>query len=83
MSLVEKERKKKLKFLEELGLHIRKLRMERNITSSELAKRIFMEKQNFYRIEKGKTSTTLYTIKRICSSLDMTLDEFFEEFKYK
>jgi transcriptional regulator with XRE-family HTH domain len=83
MPLDEREKRKKIKFLEELGDRIRQVRREKKMTASDLAKRVDMEKQNFFRIEKGQTSVTVYNLKRICSELNISMDDFFKDFKHK
>ena len=63
-----------------VGLKIRQLREERNITQLQLADKCDMEKNNIGRIENGKRSIKLFTLQRICKALDISMSEFLKEF---
>ncbi len=62
-----------------VGLKIKELRMERNITQLQLADKCDMEKNNIGRIENGRRSIKLYTLARICKALDISLSNFLKE----
>ncbi len=59
------------------GLRIRQLRMEKGLSQQNLADRAEIEISQVYRIEKGKTNTTLSTIGALASALDISIAEIF------
>ena len=65
-----------------LGIRIRKLREERNITQQNLAEMCNVEKSNMARIEAGRTNPTLFSMYKICSALKISLAELVD-FDYK
>lgn len=71
------------KTLQELGLLIKKLRIERGFTAVEFGYRCEMDKTNVNRIEKGNTNPTFLTLVRICIALEIDLKDLFEDFKIK
>lgn len=62
-------------FLKKIGARITELRMKKGITQVELGLRCDIEKPNMNRIEKGKTNPTILTLKKICSELEVNLEE--------
>ena len=81
MTLKEKEKREKQLWLKAFGLHIRKMRLKKNVSGAELARKLFMDKPNITRLEKGRVNPSLYLIKQICDALDLSLDEFFKQMK--
>lgn len=69
------------KTLKELGLLIKKLRIEKGLTAVEFGYRCEMDKTNVNRIEKGNTNPTFLTLIRICKALEIDLKDLFEDFK--
>lgn len=65
-------------FEKELGIKIRILRKEKNMTMEDLGQMIDMEETNVGRIERGETSVTLNSLRRICKALDTKLAVLFE-----
>ena len=63
------------------GLRIRQLRMEKGLSQQNLADRAEIEISQVYRIEKGKTNTTLSTIGALASALDISIAELFSNLK--
>ena len=61
--------------LEKVGNRIKEIRESKNITQQELAARCDYEKSNMSRIESGNTNPTLLTLYKICTSLDISLEE--------
>lgn len=61
--------------LEKVGNRIKEIRESKNITQQELAARCDFEKSNMSRIESGNTNPTLLTLYKICTSLDISLEE--------
>jgi len=65
-------------FQEKLGKQIAKLRMQKKITQVDFAYRLDMEKQNFNRIEKGRTNPTSWTLQQIATLLDVPIQKLFD-----
>jgi DNA-binding XRE family transcriptional regulator len=61
-----------------LGTQIAKLRKEKKISQVNFAYMLDMEKQNFNRIEKGKTNPTIWTLFKISSLLELPIEKLFE-----
>lgn len=57
----------------EVGETIRKVRMEKGITQSELAKRIFSDRQYLHKIETGKVGISIGKLAIIADSLGVSL----------
>ncbi|MDR2065174.1 MAG: helix-turn-helix domain-containing protein [Prevotellaceae bacterium] len=56
-----------------IGLKIRKLRQERNLSITELSDKIEIEYNNLIRIEKGRTNFTVGTLLKVCKALNVRL----------
>jgi transcriptional regulator with XRE-family HTH domain len=67
------------KNLATLGSRIRKLRTDKGLSLSELAYLCDFEKASLSRIELGKTNTTVLTLYKISTALDIPIGELFEE----
>jgi transcriptional regulator with XRE-family HTH domain len=65
-------------FLSTLGMRIRELRKQRNLSQNELALQCNFEKASLSRIECGKTNVTILTLKKISEALQADMSEFFE-----
>jgi len=63
----------KNKILTSIGLNIKQLREERNITQQDLAAACNFEKSNMSRIESGRTNLTIGTLLKICEVLKVKL----------
>jgi transcriptional regulator with XRE-family HTH domain len=77
---INKVDKEKERALKKLGDHIVKLRMSKNITSAEFARRCDMERSNIARIEMGRSNTTFYNLLRIAKALDISISELLKDF---
>jgi len=66
---------KKENVLLNIGLKIKKLRNELNISQQDLAAACNFEKSNMSRIESGKTNLTIGTLLKICEVLKVKLVE--------
>ncbi|NWJ49574.1 MAG: helix-turn-helix transcriptional regulator [Bacteroidetes bacterium] len=69
------------KTLKELGLLIKKLRIDKGFTAVEFGYRCEMDKPNVSRLEKGNANPTFLTLIRICKALEIDLKDLFEDFK--
>jgi len=56
-----------------VGLKIRSLREEKNLSIQEFSDIIDIEYNNLIRIEKGRTNPTLGTLYKICQALDVRI----------
>lgn len=75
------EKKEKEKFLKRFGEHIKSIRIKKGLTGAELARRCFMDKQNVFKLEKGKFNPSLFYLKKISEGLEIDLDELIKGFK--
>ncbi len=62
-----------------VGRQIRRLRKERKLTQTELAKRIGVQQSDLSRMEKGEYRVSLDTLFNILAEFDVTISEFFHE----
>lgn len=60
-----------------LGVHLRKIRKERNLTQSELASLIGKDRQSYQRIELGKTNPTVGYLYEIAFGLKIPFCDLF------
>ena len=58
-----------------IGLTIKRLREEKNISQQDLAAACNFEKSNMSRIEAGRTNLTIGTLLKICEVLKVKLNE--------
>jgi transcriptional regulator with XRE-family HTH domain len=65
------------KFLINLGARIRQLRLNKDMTQTELAVLCKFEKASMSRIESGRINTTVLTLVRISKALKVDITEFF------
>jgi len=65
--------------VELVGRKIRKLRKERKLTQSELARRIGIQQSDLSRIERGEYRVSLDTLFRMLAEFKVSVGEFFEE----
>jgi transcriptional regulator with XRE-family HTH domain len=58
-----------------LGENLKKIRTKKNITQTELAKTLGVDKSFVSNIENGKTNPTLSTITNLAQTLGMSTNE--------
>jgi transcriptional regulator with XRE-family HTH domain len=75
MTMIDKD-----SFTLKLGAHLRKIRKAKDISLSELGLRGDFDKHALSKIENGKKEITVYSLQKICLSLEITIEEFFKEF---
>ena len=68
----------KATFLISLGLRIKLVRIEKNMSQQELAGMCNFEKANMSRIENGGTNPTILTLLKISDALDINLSDLFD-----
>ncbi len=73
----------KKKVAVELGKKIRKIRINKGLTITELAHNSEMEYKQLSRIELGKINTTVYQINKIAVSLGISITEIFDDVEIK
>ena len=59
----------------QIGLKIRELRKEKNMSIQYLSDQLNIEYNNLIRIEKGRTNFTIGTLLKVAKALDTTLHE--------
>jgi transcriptional regulator with XRE-family HTH domain len=75
----ERKRKKQIpEFCITLGGHIRKLRVERNISIEEIAYKADIDAQNLRKYELGKQEMKISMLKRIADAFEMTPSELLQ-----
>lgn len=68
----------KLEVAKMVGQKIKKIRKERGISQSELARLCFKDKQAIEKIENGKVNPTLYSLYLIAQALEIKTNELIE-----
>lgn len=61
-----------------LGANLKAIRVRQNITQSELAELISVDKSFVSNIENGKNNPTLSTIANLAKALKVSVDELFK-----
>lgn len=61
-------------FLKNIGLKIVELRIQQQMSQSELASKCQFDKSNLRRIEAGRTNPTALTLKKIAEALNVPID---------
>jgi transcriptional regulator with XRE-family HTH domain len=64
--------------LKEIGLKIRKSRIDKNLSLTEFSDKLNIEYNNLIRIEKGRTNLTIGTLLKICTALNVNLSTIIE-----
>lgn len=72
----------KQELLVKIGLKIKQLREERNITQQDLAAACNFEKSNMSRIESGGSNLTIGTLFKISQGLDVRLTDIVDVEQY-
>jgi DNA-binding XRE family transcriptional regulator len=67
-----------IEFQIKLGQQIAKLRKQKRFTQVEFAYMLDKEKQNYNKLEKGKTNPTSWTLYKIAELLEVSVGELFE-----
>jgi transcriptional regulator with XRE-family HTH domain len=60
------------------GSHVRRLRRERGLTQENLAERANLSSDAIRRIERGRMSPTLKTLRQLCHGLGISLSALFD-----
>lgn len=63
------------------GSHLVSLREAKGWTAAEFARKAYMETSNIARLERGRQNPSLLVIKKLCTALEITLEQFFEGFE--
>lgn len=71
------EEKAKDLLLKKVGGKIKSIRIEKNLSQSELANRIGKERQSLHRVENGSTNTTIWYLQQVCDALGIDICELF------
>lgn len=70
----------KEQFVKKIGERVRELRLSKGISLYELGFLGSFDKAAISKIENGKKEMTIYSLAKICQSLDISIEEFFEGF---
>ena len=73
--------KDKNKLLEVFGTHLRKIRKNKGISIREMELEGDIDRRRLSKIENGKANPTLFTLRKICDVLGITLEELFTGLK--
>jgi len=73
--------KKKEEILLQIAQRIKAIREEKNISQIELARLTDKERQNIYRLEKGKINPSIFQLYEIANSLEMNLSDLLKDIK--
>lgn len=65
-------------YLKQLGENIARLRAKKKISQVGLSDLCGFEKSNMSRIEKGNTSPTIKTLRKIAKALDLEMKDLFD-----
>lgn len=65
-------------FIKRLGDRIVELRKQKGLSQRELGLEVGWDRPNFKKIEKGVTNPTTKTLLRICSALEISMQELFD-----
>lgn len=68
-------------FLKHIGASIRKVRLEKGMTQSQLAYKVGKDQQSIQRLESGNINATLYYLSEIAMGMDMTFEDFLKKLK--
>lgn len=66
------------KYLEKLGQQIAKIRKEKGFTQVDFADKLDMNRSALAKIETGRVSPQVTTLKRIAEGLEMTISSLLE-----
>lgn len=61
-----------------IGLHIKELRAERDVSQEDFANFIGMSRSYFGEIETGKRNVAVINLEKIVKGLGVTFEEFFD-----
>ncbi|MEP1032616.1 helix-turn-helix transcriptional regulator [Ekhidna sp.] len=64
--------------MKKLGSRIVKLRESRGLSQAEVARRLYMERGNYSRIETGKTNPSIITLHKIAEVLEVDVKEMID-----
>ena len=68
-------------FATQLGQKIREIRINRNMSISELAYESGLDYTQLSRIELGKINTSVFTVYQVSKALDIPMDRLFKDIK--
>ena len=64
--------------LRDLGLRVRELRRQRDLTQEALAEKLGMLSPNYARIEQGRSNVTIDTLVRVATALGVEVGALFK-----
>tara|TARA_B110001469_G_C9642189_1_gene323260 strand:- start:222 stop:467 length:246 start_codon:yes stop_codon:yes gene_type:complete len=67
-----------IKFLKELGNHIKSIRKKKKMSQSEVANLCGKERQSYQRVESGNINPTVWYLQHIAISLEVELKDLLD-----
>jgi transcriptional regulator with XRE-family HTH domain len=64
--------------LKQFGVHLRKVRLDRNLSQQELGLKAEISKNQVGNIERGEVNITLISMLAICKALEISPKELFD-----
>ncbi len=65
-------------FLIKLGNRIRKIRLDKNLSQSEVANLCGKERQSYQRVETGKVNVSIWYLQHIATALNVELKDLLD-----
>jgi len=66
-------------YMEDVGLRIRSMRQEQGLTLKDIAEQVNLSVGFLSQLERGKTSGSLLSLRRICAAIGCSLSELLDE----
>lgn len=76
--MYEENKHSEKEFLISLGKRIKAIRLQKEISQTELAYRCGFDKSNYNTIESGKRNPTIISLLKIAKALDISLIDLFQ-----
>jgi transcriptional regulator with XRE-family HTH domain len=70
--------KDKDKFFKQFGAHIKKIRKEKGLSIREMELRGDIDRHTLSKIENGKLNCGVYSVKKLCDALEISMEELFK-----
>ena len=75
------EKSERKMFAKKFAEHLKKMRYAQNMSAAQLGKAINMERSHIARLEKEDSVPSLFLIKKISDSFNLSISEFLKEFE--
>lgn len=78
---MDERREEKAKFAQYIGKHLRKMRKKKGLSQEKLSLTAGYSTTFVGKVEQAKYSPSMHAIWRLARTLNLTLSEFFQDFK--